>query len=275
MPTYETETAADVSVTVSDDETASTKVVLSVDPVVVAEDAGSSTITVTATLDHAPRTVNTVVTVTVGKADDTATEGTDYGQVGSLSLYIVAGATSGTVAFTLTPTDDDVDEADKALTVGGSVQGLTVSPAAVTIEDNDEEGVAISETELTILEGNTDTYTVVLTSQPTGNVTVTVNDPADNTDVTADPATLTLTTTDWNVAQTVTVTVAQDDDAADETATITHTVSGYGTVATADDVVVTVEDDAPDALTVSFGAAAYSVKEEDDADTEDVAGKPG
>ena len=268
---YETETAADVSVTVSDDETASTKVVLSVDPVAVAEDAGSSTITVTATLDHAPRTVNTVVTVTVGKADDTATEGTDYGQVGSLSLYIVAGATSGTVAFTLTPTDDDVDEADKALTVGGSVQGLTVSPAAVTIEDNDEGGVAISETELTILEGNTDTYTVVLTSQPTGNVTVTVNDPADNTDVTADPATLTFTTTDWNVAQTVTVTVAQDDDAADETATITHTVSGYGAVATADDVVVTVEDDAPDALTVSFGAASYSVKEEDDADTVDVA----
>ena len=105
---YEDETAPDVSVTVSEDETASTMVVLSVDTETVTEDAGPSTVTVTATLNHAPRTVNTVVTVTVGDSNDAAIEGTDYETIGSLSLYIVAGAMSGTLSFTLTPTDDDL-----------------------------------------------------------------------------------------------------------------------------------------------------------------------
>ena len=251
---YETETADDVSITVSDDETLSTDVVLSVDPVAVAEDAGSKTVTVTATLNHAPRLVRTVVTVTVGEADDAATEGTDYAQVGSHTLYIVAGATSGTVAFTLTPTGDDVDEADETLTVGGAVQGLTVTPAAVTIEDNDARGVGVSATSLTVPEGGSSTYSVVLHSQPAGNVTVTVNDPTDNTDVTADPASLTFTDQDWDTAQTVTVMTVQDVDGDDDTATITHTVastadSTYEGIST-DDVTVTVDDDETASSTV-------------------------
>ena len=92
-------TAADVSVTVSDDETVSTGVVLSVNPETVSEDAVATTVTVTGTLDHAPRLADTVVTVTVGDAGDAATEGTDYGTVGSLTLTIAAGVHVG---------DDDV-----------------------------------------------------------------------------------------------------------------------------------------------------------------------
>ena len=82
--------AGDVSVTVSDDETVSTGVVLSVNPETVSEDAVATTVTVTGTLDHAPRLADTVVTVTVGDAGDAATEGTDYGTVGSVTLTIAA-----------------------------------------------------------------------------------------------------------------------------------------------------------------------------------------
>ena len=48
-------------------------------------------------------------------------------------------------------------------------------------------GVTVSSTDLAVGEGSTDTYTVVLNTQPTDDVTVTVNDPTDNTDVTASP----------------------------------------------------------------------------------------
>ena len=58
---------------------------------------------------------------------------------------------------------------------------------------------------------------------------------SDNTDVTADAsatagvqATLTFSTTNWNTAQTVAVTVAEDAGSGDEAATLTHTVSGGG-----------------------------------------------
>ena len=55
------------------------------------------------------------------------------------------------------------------------------------------------------------------------------------------PAAVTFTAADWDTAQTVTVTAADDDDSVNAAAQITHTVAGYGTV-TAADVAVTVTD---------------------------------
>ena len=89
-------TAADVAVTVDDDETASAKLTLSVEPPSVAEDAGETEVTVTGRLDGAPRTSATEVAVSVGASADTATEGMDYATVGELTLTIEAGATEGT-----------------------------------------------------------------------------------------------------------------------------------------------------------------------------------
>ena len=101
---------------------------------------------------------------------------------------------------------------------------------------------------VTVPEGESRTYTVVLESQPTGPVTVTPS-VAGSPDVTVSGA-LTFTAATWNRAQTVTVSAAQDADAADDAATVSHAVSGsdYGSV-TVPDVAVTVEDD--DASAVS------------------------
>ena len=112
----------------------------------------------------------------------------------------------------------------------------------VTVADNDTAGVTVNPTGVTATEGGaTGSYTVVLDTQPTGTVTVTVGDTS--ADITASPGTLTFTAATWNTAQTVTVT-ADDDSIAEgeETATLTHAVSGYGTVTTADSVTVTVAD---------------------------------
>ena len=236
-------TAAAVAVTVTDDETVSTGVVLSVNPVTVTEGGGAKVITITASLNQAPRAVATALTLSVGESGDTAVEGTDYGTVGSLMLTIGAGATSATKTFTLTPTDDDRDEDDETLTVDGSVSGLSVTSATVTITDDDTAGVTVSPTTLTVAEGESESYTVVLTSQPSGNVTVTPSRTG-STDVTVSTSPLTFTPQNWSTAQTVTVQTAQDADALNDTATVSHAVSGadYGTV-TAAAVAVTVTDD--------------------------------
>ena len=87
-------------------------------------------------------------------------------------------------------------------------------------------GVTVSPTELTLQEGSSGNYTVVLDSEPTGDVTITIGGHA-NTDVSVSPATLTFTSGTWDTAQTVTVTAAADADAVDDpTITLTHTGSG-------------------------------------------------
>ena len=75
-----------------------------------------------------------------------------------------------------------------------------------------------------------------LEKQPTASVTVTVGGESGEVTVDTDSVTtgsqqtLTFTTTDWDTAQTVTVSAGQDADSADDTATLSHTASGGGDV---------------------------------------------
>ncbi|MDQ7778636.1 MAG: C10 family peptidase [Planctomycetota bacterium] len=69
--------------------------------------------------------------------------------------------------------------------------------------------------------GATDSYTVVLITQPTADVIITVTP---NAEVTVNPTTLTFTNANWNVAQTVTVTAVNDGDLEwDHTGSVGHT----------------------------------------------------
>ncbi len=107
-------------------------------------------------------------------------------------------------------------------------------------------GVTVSTMALMVTEENTtgDTYTVVLNTQPTADVTVTVAGHS-GTDVTPTPASLTFTTTNWSTAQTVTVKADTDTDTTNDTVTLTHsatsTDTNYGGITIAN-VVVTVAD---------------------------------
>ena len=120
-------------------------------------------------------------------------------------------------------------------------------------------GVTVSPLELTIQEGSTGSYTVVLNAQPTATVTISVT-ASDSTSAcrdssgasctrksgvaTVDKSSLTFTTTDWNSAQTVTVTATDEDMAGIfKFAQVTHDASGggYDTV-TVREVRVTVLD---------------------------------
>ena len=137
------------------------------------------------------------------------------------------------------------------LTTTGTTQsnGFISNDAIISIREieiyEDGPGVTVVGDDLTVYEGGDETYTVVLTSQPTADVTVTINDPTDHGDVTASPASLTFTSSNWNREQGVTVTASPDDDTLDEEATVTHTVSStdahYNALAV-EDVTVTVID---------------------------------
>ena len=207
----------------------------------------------------------TTVSVSVGKTGDSATSGTDYTSVSDFTVTIAAEQTSGTGTFTLTPTDDGIAEGNETVSVTGSATGLTVTSATVTIEDDDERGVTVSPTSLTVNEGGDDTYTVVLKSEPTADVTVTVNVPA-NTDVSVDTDpnqqgdqnTLTFTADDWSTTQTVTVSAAEDNDAvADGAVTVTHAVSSTGDYSgeTASDVKVTITETGTPTLSIGDASA--------------------
>ncbi len=124
---------------------------------------------------------------------------------------------------------------------GGGYDGVAIDSVEVTVRD-DDRSVTVTPTTLPVDEGGTATYTVKLDGQPNGTVTVTIGGMS-GTDVRVDDDTLDFTTTDWNTAQTVTVTAAQDADAVDDEVTLTHTASGGGFNGVAiDNVVVMVTD---------------------------------
>ena len=123
----------------------------------------------------------------------------------------------------------------------------SVCTATVTIIDDDTPGVTVSPTALTVMEEDAtgDSYTVVLDTEPTANVTVTVAGHS-GTDVTPTPVSLTFTASNWDAAQTVTVTAGNDADPVNDEVTLTHsaasTDSGYSSGITIPSVAVTVRD---------------------------------
>ena len=122
---------------------------------------------------------------------------------------------------------------------------MTAAGVEVTITEDDTAGVTISTDVLEVSEGSSQSYTLVLDTEPAADVTVEIQMPED-AEIAVSPLALTFTAANWNTPQTVAVTAAQDDDAIDDNpVTLTHIVSGgdYEGVTTADVEVTIIEDD--------------------------------
>ena len=242
------------------DDDASPTATLSLSDSSIGEDGGSTS--VTASLSHAS---SVATTIAVSASPVSPAEASDYILGANMELTVAAGATASTGSVTVTGVDNDVDAADKTVAVTGAASNaLGISgPVGVelTLEDDDARGVTVSETGLDIAEGGGGTYTVVLDSQPTGQVTVTPARTSGDADVTVSGA-LTFTADDWAAPRTVTVGAAHDLDADDDAAVIGHTVSGadYGSV-TAASVDVTVDDDETASSGVALTVSPESVGE--------------
>ena len=128
---------APAELAIADDDTASTRLNLSLNPSTVSEAAVPTEVAVTASLDAGARTTDTVVTVTVGAFTDSATEGLDYAYISVLAITVRANETAGQTTFTLSPENDAIAEGAETISVAGRASGLTVAPAALTLSDND------------------------------------------------------------------------------------------------------------------------------------------
>ena len=230
----------DVAVSTTDDD-AAPAVTLALTPPSIAEAGGVST--VTATLSH-PSSAAT--TVTVSAAPVAPAVAGDFTLSAATMLTIAAGSIASTGTVTVTAVDNRVDAADKTVAVsgtaansraGGDGMDMTVTAATLTIADDDEKGLAFADgagrafappSPLAVAEGDPAgaPYTVTLTSRPVGTVTVAV--ASDNAEVEVSPGRLTFAPSDWNEAQTVTVTAHDDGDDYADAAVLTHTATGGG-----------------------------------------------
>ena len=245
---------------ITDNDTASTKVTLSVNPTSVSEGAGATTVTVTGTLDEGARETATSVTVSVGGG--TATAGTDFAAVSSFALNIPAKATSGSQTFTLTPTDDGVAEGAETLTASGTTSGLSVDPAMLTITDNDTASarVTLSLNPTSVSEGaGATTVTVTGTLDEAAratamSVTVLVGDGTAmaGMDFTAVSSfTLTIPATATSGTQTFTLTPT-DDGVAEGAETLTVSGSAAGLTVDSATLEITDNDTASTRVTLSL-----------------------
>ena len=154
---------------------------------------------------------------------------------GSTTSHTITGLANGTeytvqVSATRTGANDGPPSDEMTGTpTAPTAAGIAVSTAALTVTEQDSTG---------------DGYTVVLDTEPTADVVVTVAGHV-GTDVTANPTALTFTMSNWETAQTVTVTADDDADTTDDSVALTHSAasadSGYSGIAIAG-VAVTVND---------------------------------
>jgi hypothetical protein len=157
--------------------------------------------------------------VTVPLSSSRPAEGT----VAPASVTFTALNWNAPQTVTVTGVDDLVDDGDQLYTVvigastslDPSYQGIDPDDVLLTNTDDDTAGLVASPSAgLVTNEGaSTATFQLTLASEPTANVVVAVSS-SDGTEGTALPASVTFTTANWNVAQTVTVT-GVDDDAVD------------------------------------------------------------
>ena len=168
------------------------------------------------------------VTIQIDKTEVDATIA-DYSVPGAVTFG--PNDTEKSISFRTTQDslNDDGESVTLALssTLPDRVTAGSQSSTTVSITDDDGPGVLITPTTLTVPEGRSRTYTVKLTSQPTADVTVTIN-TSGSTTVTHDATNnmLTFTAANWATNQTVRVSAAEDDaDHLDDTATISHTVT--------------------------------------------------
>ena len=251
-------TIASVTATEDDDDTAG----VSVDPQSLSVTEGAMA-TYTVVLDTLP---SDSVTVSVAKQSggdpDLAASATD------LTFTTADWNTAQTVTVTAAVDGDQADGqamfAHSASSTDGDYGGITIAPVTATEDDKDKPGVTVTPPSLPVAEGSTASYTVALTTQPTASVTVSLSASGDS-DLTVSTTALTFTAADWNTAQTVTVSAAEDDDAADGTATIAHTASsadsGYDGIAITIASVTATEDD-DDTVGVTVDPETLSVTEE-------------
>ncbi|MFN7982692.1 MAG: hypothetical protein U0Q11_12605 [Vicinamibacterales bacterium] len=199
--------ASDVSVTNADDAAGIT--VTPTSGLTTTEAGGTTTFTVL--------TSQPTANVTIGVTSSNTAEGT----VSPSSVTLTSSSWNTPQTVTVTGVDDFLVDGAVAYTIVTAAatssdlnySGINANDVSVTNADNDAAGITVTPTSgLTTTEaGGTTTFTVVLTSQPTANVTIGLSSSRTRLKSTVSPSSVTFTSGNWNTPQTVTVTGVLDD----------------------------------------------------------------
>ena len=230
-------------------------------------------------LSHAPL-ANVTVTVTSGNAAVQIHDGgstftdADFGSSRTLTFTAMNYGTAQTVTIKA-PNDPNPVNESVTLThaASGSLSGYeSVSDATLTVNvmDNDTPNILLSESMLTVAEAGTNTYTVKLATEPTAGVTVTITASGgvtisgDGGTTYGSSRTLSFTTGNYGMTQTITVRAADDNDLANGRATLSHRAGGGDYAGKTASLPVTITNNdtgsivlsSTDALSVTEGASA-------------------
>ncbi len=203
-----------VLVTTTDNDSAG--VLVNASELATSEAGGTATFTIVLRTEPA-------ADVTVAFSSNDLTEG----DITSLPLTFTAGNWYTPQAVTITGLDDHLLDGDVAYTITADFSSddpgydeYQLDALTVTNIDDDEAGITVTPTTgLTTSEsGDSASFTVVLQSEPTADVTITIT--GDATEGEISPATLTFSVNNWNEPQGVTIT-GLDDSIADGNVTYT------------------------------------------------------
>ncbi len=199
---YNGKAIASVTANIADNDSAGISVMQTGGSTDVAE--GGATDTYEVVLTSAPTAPVTVTVTTDAQTQATAKlvfDSTNWNlpqtvAVSAVDDLIAEGNHASAISHAATSADKNYD-------------GIAISQVIANVTDNDSAGVAIVQTggSTEVAEGGaTDTYSIVLTAQPTAAVQVNFSTDAQLSAISP----LTFTPENWNVAQTVTVTAADD-----------------------------------------------------------------
>ena len=171
---------------------------------------------------------------------------------------------------TLTGVNDDVDDGDQnslilvdvdnGSTTDSNYSNLPTINVGVTTTDNDTSGFTVIESGGTSVaeSGTTDTFTVVLNSEPTGNVVLDI-ESTETGEATVSPASITFDNTTWDTAQTITVTGVNDDEA--DGNQVFDTTIAINTSLTADSLYDALSDQTVSVTVTDDDAVGYTISE--------------
>jgi hypothetical protein len=177
--------------------------------------------------------------VTIGVSSNDATEGV---VTSSATLTFTAGDYSTPQTVTVTGQNDAIDDGNVAYMIVNATassadsfyNGINPADVDVTNTDNDTAGITLLEsggtTEVDELGPSGDTYTLVLTSEPTANVSIVL--VYESAQLTLATSPVVFTSLNWSTPQTVTVTPVDDtvDEASPHLSEVTHSVSSDDSV---------------------------------------------
>ena len=169
------------------------------------------------------------------------------------------------VTLTADQDSDIINEKETLrLTASGAEYAGVSTSVTVSIIDNDQTGIVVSPSAVTVLEGAAATFDVSLSAMPSANVTVAVSGYA-GTDLAGtppNPANLIFTSANYNTAQFVTLTAEEDLDIVDDQEILRLTASGSEYDGVTVNVPVTIKDSGHDSgISVRLSASPTSVIE--------------